>query len=211
MKKALIVDLDNTIYGVKTIGEKLFASLFELIDKTETNLSKEDIKKAKEEIMRKPFQKVADDFGFGENLKIEGVELLKELTYDEEMIPFEDYFYIRDIKADKFLVTTGFIKLQQSKIRGLNLKNDFKEFFVVDPETSNKSKKDVFSEILLKYNYKPQEVLVIGDDPDSEINAANELGLDTFLLDRENKYPETAATFKGTSLRDIRKVEGLLG
>jgi putative hydrolase of the HAD superfamily len=30
-KKAIIFDLDNTVYAVRTIGEELFASLFELI------------------------------------------------------------------------------------------------------------------------------------------------------------------------------------
>jgi putative hydrolase of the HAD superfamily len=203
MKKVLIVDLDNTIYAVKSIGDKLFASLFKLIDESDTDLSEDDMKKAKEEIMRRPFQKVADEYGFGEELTKKGVDLLKNLTYDDEMSPFEDYHFIKDFPAEKFLVTTGFVKLQQSKIKGLKLENDFKEFFVVDPETSSKTKKDIFTEIMSKYQYKLEDVLVVGDDPESEIDAATELGIDTFLLDRENRYPDAQATYKGKSLKEI--------
>jgi putative hydrolase of the HAD superfamily len=53
-------------------------------------------------------------------------------------------------------------------------------------------------DIMNKYHYAPHEVLVIGDDPDSEIRAANELGIDTVLYDRTNTYPHADATYRIT-------------
>lgn len=203
MKKAFIIDLDNTIYAVKSIGDKLFASLFNLIEKSNPGINPDDLQKAKEEIMRRPFQKVAEKFGFGEELTVKGIDLLKNLTYDDKMEPFEDYSAIKNLPGDKFLVTTGFKKLQESKIKNLGIADDFKEKFIVDPETTEKTKKDIFAEILEKNRLQPNEVLVVGDDPESEIAAAKELGIETFLLDRENRYPSDAADHKSQSLEDI--------
>ena len=44
--------------------------------------------------------------------------------------------------------------------------------------------------------------MVIGDDPESEIKAAIELGIDTFLFDPENKHPAATVTHRAGDLRD---------
>lgn len=172
MIRALIYDLDNTIFPVRSISDELFAGLFKLIDENTRDIDKNDINSAKEEITRRPFQKIADEYGFSDELKQQATELLRRLTYDKPIIPFDDYRYIKGLQADKFLVTTGFMKLQSSKVKMLGLATDFKQVYIVDPDTTDKTKKDIFKEILRKYNYKPDEVLVIGDDPESEISEA---------------------------------------
>jgi putative hydrolase of the HAD superfamily len=65
----------------------------------------------------------------------------------------------------------------------------------------------VFARIMATYNYIPEELLVIGDDPGSEIKAADALGIDTFLYDPENKYPDAEVTYRATNLK---KVSGIL-
>jgi putative hydrolase of the HAD superfamily len=104
------------------------------------------------------------------------------------MYPYEQYSTLRQIPIDKFLVTTGFTKLQMSKVEMLNIEADFKKIYVVDPEQSNQTKKDIFQKIIQENGYATEEVLVIGDDPKSEIKAAIELGIDTFFFDPLDKY-----------------------
>lgn len=53
---------------------------------------------------------------------------------------------------------------------------------------SNRTKKDVFVEMLLKYQLSPHEVLVLGDDIQSEIKAAEELGMQSVLFDPSENY-----------------------
>ncbi|XHR97354.1 HAD hydrolase-like protein [Mucilaginibacter sp. UC70_90] len=60
--------------------------------------------------------------------------------------------------------------------------------------------------ILEKYDYKPEDVLVIGDDPESEIKAASELGIDTFLYDPENEHPNARVTYRSQNLKDATAV-----
>jgi putative hydrolase of the HAD superfamily len=140
MKRALILDLDNTIYPVNSIADKLFKDLFDLIDNDLGEQDKQAANKAKEELTRRPYQQVADEFGFSEELKSKGTELLRNLTYDEPMQAYKEYEDIRSIDIDKYLVTTGFTKLQLSKVKALNIRNDFKNVYVVDPDESVKPK-----------------------------------------------------------------------
>ena len=202
-KRAIIFDLDNTIYPVSSIGDKLFKSLFQLI--VDNGEYTGDFDEIKGEIMRRPFQFVADDFSFSENLKSECLKLFLELTYDEHMEPFEDYKYVRKLPCIKFLVTTGFTKLQNSKILQLNIENDFLEIYIIDPIQSKLTKTDIFQKLLIDYRLKVHEVLVVGDDLNSEIKAANDLGIDAILYDRESEHAgienqKTISSFKDLHL-----------
>jgi putative hydrolase of the HAD superfamily len=202
LKKAFIYDLDNTVYPVSSIGNELFASLFRLI--RENGQFAGSFDKIRDEIMRTPFQVVAQKYQFSQELTQQGIGLLRSLTYDGDIQPYPDYAEIRNIPGDRFLVTTGFRKLQESKIRGMGIEADFRQVIVVDPDTSDKTKKDIFADIMQQHGYQPAQVLVIGDDPESEIKAARELGLDTVLYDKENRHPNAVATFRISDFRELR-------
>lgn len=189
-KKALLLDLDNTIYPVSSIGNELFKPLFELISEDEGH--RQNINQIKLEVMRTPFQKVASDFGFSDELLSQGLHLLQETSCTMDMSVFEDYKVVKNMSIIKFLITTGFTKMQYSKIAQLGITDDFEEIHVVDPQWSDQTKKDVFTDILNRFQFTPSEVLVIGDDPNSEIKAANELGIDTVLYDKQNFNPLTS-------------------
>lgn len=202
-KKAIILDLDNTIYPVPSIGNELFASLFRLIEETGEHTA--DIAAIKDEIMRKPFQMVASQYQFSDELTKKGIDLLLNLTYDGPIKPFSDYSFTKQLTCDKFLVTTGFIKLQQSKIKGMGIEQDFKEIHIVDPATSHKTKKDVFAEIIYRNAYQLAEVLVVGDDLHSEIKAAKELGIDAVLYDKFYSLDENSLQARITDFKELHK------
>lgn len=201
-KKAIIYDLDNTLYPVHAIGEKLFAPLFDLI--IETGKHNEDIEAIKKETMRTPFRLVAKEFGLSEDLTAQAINLQENLGYDELIAPFEDYPEIKTINAERFLVTTGFQKMQRAKITQMGIENDFKEIHVVNPVLT--SKKEVFADILKRYNYKPEEVLVVGDDPNSEIQAAKDLGIDTVLYNKFGWHPLDSATYAISHFKELKPI-----
>src|SRR5688572_10399906 len=131
MKKAIIFDLANTIFPVPQIGTKLFTPLFELMD--EDGIHGAELDKIKDEVMRTPFQKVAETHHFNEELTGKCIEILKELKHNGAIEPFADFDQVRNLPVDKFIVTTGFTKMQQSKIDSLELAKDFKEVHIIDP------------------------------------------------------------------------------
>ena len=201
-KKAIILDLDNTIYPVSSIGEKIFAPLFDFIKNIKS--LEEKIEEFKKEIMRRPFQQVARDFNFSKQTIGKGIEILKEIEYKEKIEPFDDYNFVKAIPVDKYLVTTGFRKMQQSKVDAMQLKHDFKEIFIIDPTTTDKIKKDIFLEIIERHHYKKQDVLIIGDDLNSEIKAAQELEIDAVLYDKLNFYEKEKSVTRITDFRELQ-------
>jgi putative hydrolase of the HAD superfamily len=181
-KKALILDLDNTIYPVSSIGDQLFAPLFQLIAASGDYTG--DFASIKQDIMRRPFQKVAAEHTFSRQLTHTGIALLKELTVEQEMAAYDDYAEVKKLPLRKFLVTTGFTNMQRSKVEKLGIKPDFEEIHIVDPCRSHQTKKDIFKSIVEQHHFSVAEVLVVGDDPHSEIQAAMELGIDAVVYDK---------------------------
>ena len=188
-KKAIILDLDNTIYPVSSIGDRLFKSLFTLILKSGEYTG--DFEQIRFEIMRRPFQYIADEFLFSESLKTDCFKLLSDLTYDEKMQPFEGYETLLILPCRRFLVTTGYTKMQHSKIQQLGIENDFEAIFVIDPDQSTLTKRDLFEKILADYNFSSDDVVVVGDDLNSEIFHAKALGIETVLYDYLSQHQES--------------------
>ncbi|GAB2686806.1 hypothetical protein GCM10027037_06040 [Mucilaginibacter koreensis] len=206
MIKAIITDLDNTIYPVNSIGDRLFAPLIDLLEEHKNEIGEDAIQEIKKEIMKKPFQQVADKHGVSPELKQQGIDLLNNLAYDQPMQAYADYHFMQQVKAQKFLVTMGFTKMQESKFDMLNLRADYQETIVVDPEKTDKKKLDAFKEIITKYNLKPEEVLVVGDDVESEIKAGKDLGMPTYLRDEKGDYPAGTATYQYPTLEHMSEL-----
>lgn len=201
-KKAIIYDLDNTIFPVNSIGDKLFGPLFDLIANSGQHNNSMDI--IKHAIMRTPFRLVAQRHNFTDELTQKGIDIQETIDYKDEMNTFEDYPEIKNIPGERFLVTTGFRTMQLSKIRQLGITEDFKEVHVVNPVET--TKKEVFADILKRYNYQPDEVLVVGDDPESEIAAAKVLGIPTVLYDKNDTQDASAADYKISHFAELAAI-----
>ena len=203
MKKVLIFDLDNTIYPVNSIADELFESLFSVVEEYRDMLGNDQLGHIKDEFTRHPYQVVAEKYQFSDELKQKGLNHLQNITYNKPMTAYDGYHEIIALPHQKFLVTTGFTKLQNSKVQMLGIADHFTEIHIVDPQIAPRTKQEVFAQIMSDYNYNPLDILVIGDDPASEIKAAKALGIDTFLFDPNNKYPDAEVTYRSGRLVDI--------
>ena len=65
-KRAFIYDFDNTIFPVPSIGERLFAPLFNLIEDDGGYVG--DFSTIKDAVMRQPFQAIAMKHNFSKQL-----------------------------------------------------------------------------------------------------------------------------------------------
>jgi putative hydrolase of the HAD superfamily len=194
MISALILDMDNTIFPSNSISDELFEPIYQLLEKHKDKVGEENIEEIRKLMSKKAWQKIAEEYEFNEELTKEGSDILRETTYNKPIASFDDYTLVKANKLNKYLVTMGFTKMQWSKIKMLNIESDFMEIVVNDPEKTEGTKKEVFESIIKKYNLNPQEVLVIGDDPESEIKAGNDLNMPTVLYDRMNEYEDKHAT-----------------
>ena len=90
-----------------------------------------------------------------------------------------------------------------SKIKTMKIEPDYTEIFVVDPDTTDKIKRDVFEEIISKYGYATSDVFIIGDDPDSEVLAAQELGAHPILFDVDERHEARPGVTKVNGFKEL--------
>lgn len=202
-KKVIILDLDNTIYPVSSIADELFKSSFTHIKNSgEFEGAFEDVVL---EIQRTPFQKVAKAFSFSPKLLAECMVILTNLTYSKPMQFFDDYEQVRLLPQKKYLVTSGFTKMQHSKVDMLDIRNDFEEIHIIDLEMSDLTKKDIFKQIITENYYKNEELIVVGDDLNSEIQAGKDLKIDTVLYNKIGTYSEIKGENIITDFKELMK------
>lgn len=188
MIKAIFFDLDNTIYDVNSIATELLTPLFDLIEASgEFEVPFEEVKNL---ILHKPLQTVAEKCGFSKRLLEQCITHLKDREYCGNIIPFDGFMETKTLPVEKFLVTSGFTKMQLSKVRGMKLTDFFNEVHIVDFFEKERTKKDIFIEIMNKHHYLPSEILVLGDDLHSEIKAAKKLGMNYLLFDKNRRYDD---------------------
>lgn len=191
MIKALILDLDDTIFPTASIDPLIVKPFFDALEEHNDVLDPEAFAGAKADLWKKPFFVVASAYNFSENMVKRSLEVLENIDFALNISLYPDYQCLKDFKKELFLVTTGFTKLQKAKIEGLGVGRDFKEIVIDDPAITKGGKVRAFQLIMEKYGLHPAELLVIGDNPDSEIQAAKILGIPALLLDRKGeKLPE---------------------
>jgi putative hydrolase of the HAD superfamily len=109
------------------------------------------------------------------------------------------------LRADLYLVTSGFRRLQESKIKALGFEPLFKGIFIdaVD-EPERKGKHGIFQSILDTEGLRPEEVIVVGDNPDSEIEVGNRLGITTVQILRPGVPRGDMATHHIQTLAELK-------
>ena len=108
-------------------------------------------------------------------------------------------------EAIAYIKRKGFIgwNSYDKKFLQLDIEKDFLEIYIIDPIQSKLTKKDIFLKLLIDYRLKVHEVLVIGDDLDSEIKAANDMRIDTILYDRESEHTGIENQMTINSFKDL--------
>ncbi|KQN33992.1 hypothetical protein ASE92_15240 [Pedobacter sp. Leaf41] len=206
MKQVFFIDLDNTIYFTKPNEDVLMKGLYDLLEKQDLKLTDEQYVAAKAEMLRTPFLKVAEKYEFPKEVTDRLIDYLSNREVTKALIPSDDYHYIKSLKGRKFIVTAGFPKQQYSKVKMLGIADDFEDVQVVDVAVSNK--KQAFLNLIEKFKLNTEDILIIGDDAESEIKYGLELGIETFLLDPENLHPNAKSTYIGKNLSQLRQAAG---
>ncbi|RZL38676.1 MAG: HAD family hydrolase [Pedobacter sp.] len=205
MKKAYFIDLDNTIYFTRPHVDILLGPLYSLLSQQDLGISETEFENAKEDMLATPFQKVAEKYKFKPEAVANAIAYLNEKEVTEPLSVHSEYHLIKNLPGIKIIVTAGFEKSQLSKIQMLGIADDFVEVYVVNVDKENK--KDAFAKLLQKYALETKDVLVIGDDANSEIKYGLELGLDTFLFDPDGRFEHPLTTYHTNTFNDLALVK----
>ena len=205
MIRAIVFDLDNCLCAATEVGEALFEPALDAIRAANRGtLSDATLEVALLECWRHALDFVAVKYGFSQEMLAAGWRELAEAETTAPMRGYSDLGTLIELPVTRFLVTSGFRRLQESKIRSLNVGHLFEEIFIdaID-EPDRKGKLQIFADILKSYQLTPAEVLVVGDNPESEIEAGNRLGITTVQLLRPGVSVDGRASIHMRSLREL--------
>ena len=207
MIKALIFDLDSCLAAADEAGEHLFAPAFEAIRLANHDVvSEQQLQAAFKDCWRFPFDFIANKYGFSPAMRAAGFAAFKSIEVRKALHGYGDLSELGKLPAMLFLVTSGFRLLQESKVKALGIVHQFTAVHVdaID-EGHGIGKLPVFTRILQEHGFRPEEVLVVGDNPDSEIAAGNQLGLVTIQTLRPGVPPSPAATHHIGTLSELKQ------
>jgi len=208
MIKAVIFDLDNCLAAANEPGEELFAPAFEAIrEANKGTLTEAALNAAFADCWVNPLDAVAARHNFSGGMVAAGWRELARTEVREPMRGYPDLPVLEELPVQRFLVTSGFRRLQESKVRALNFERLFAEIHIdaID-EVERKGKLEIFKKILSGYKLKPSEVLVVGDNPDSEIEAGNRLGIGTVQILRPGVSRGDGAKHHITTLGELKEL-----
>ncbi len=208
--RAIVFDLDSCLCAANEVGDRLFQEAFEAIRNANHGaVSEVRLQQAFADCWRFPFDAVATDHDFSPAMRDAGWRAFKQTEVKEEMHGYGDLDALSDLAVPLFLVTSGFRRLQESKIKALGIAARFERICIdaID-EPGRKGKAGLFQEILEGRGLRADQALVVGDNPDSEIQAGRRLGMRTVQILRPGVARGDNAEFHIQSLFELK---GLLG
>lgn len=208
--RALIFDLDNCLAPATEIGEELVSPAFDAMRRANQGVVPEDsLKQAFADVWRHPLDWVAARYGFSDAMLDAGWQVFKAMKVSRPMSGYDDLAVLSELPGIHFLVTSGFRRLQESKVTALGLRPLFQAIYIdaID-EPGRLGKKRIFEGILERHALRPGEVLVIGDNAESEIDAGNRLGIRTVQTLRPGVPQTDTATHHVRDLIELKKLIG---
>lgn len=208
MIQAIIFDLDSCLAAADELGKEVFSPALDAIRAAnQGHLSAAALENAFTDVWRYPIDVVAQRHGFSKAMLDAAVRGFSNTTISGRMHGYGDLDVLSELPALLFLVTSGFRKLQESKVAALGIRHHFEAIFIdaID-EPDRVGKQGLFRSILQSTGLSPGEVLVVGDNPESEIAAGIALGMPTVQTLRPGVPRGGNAGFHIHSLHELASV-----
>jgi putative hydrolase of the HAD superfamily len=210
MIKAVIFDLDNCLADASEAGADLFKPALDAMRQAgRGRLSGAAIERALADVWIHPLDWVATQHRLPEEMLVAGWRIFGTLEVTRPLRGYGDLALVASLPAQRFLVTSGFRRLQESKIRMLNLAGFFASVHVdaID-EPGRPGKQKIFEQILQDHGLAAADVLIVGDNADSEIAVGNRLGIKTVQTLRPGVLRASNATYHIESLTELQLLIG---
>lgn len=210
MARPVIFDLDYCLCAGDEVGAKLYQPVFASIRRANAGvLTEAALAEAFAACMRFPFDVVAERFRFSADMYRAGVRGFEALEVTAPMHGYPDLHVLRDLRAQCFLVTSGFPRLQQSKITALGIRPVFDAIYVDSiADHPRRGKQMIFAEIVRWYALVASQVWVVGDNGESEIAAGNRLGMVTVQILRPGVARCATARHAVSDLVELKALMG---
>ena len=202
-----ICDLDNCLLDARAIGP-LFEPAFEAIrEANQGTLTPAVLEQALYQCWFTAFDQVAERYRFTPAMREAGWQQFARLQVQPPLQGYPDLALLPQVGVRRYLVTSGFRRLQDSKIDALGIRPWFEQVLIdaIDEEVAGHpgGKRPLFEQILAREGCPPGQALVIGDNPLSELGVGRALGATTVQTLRPGVQPWNLADHQVTGLQGI--------
>lgn len=203
MIKAVFFDLDFCIFDTRSLGENILDPV--LAPLYASSLPREHQQLIAKTLWSTSLEDTIALFSLDDSLAEAMREAHRSLVVPDTARTYGDEDALSDLLVYRALVTSGYRAWQEAKLTQLNIAHLFDEIIIdtIDDPQSRKGKQIIFSELLTKHGWQPQEVFVVGDNPHSELKAARALGITTIQTLRPTIVKDSLATHHIHSLSEL--------
>lgn len=113
--------------------------------------------------------------------------------------------YLKSKDYRMFLLTNGFVEVQKVKIRDSKLEPIFERMITSEEAGYQKPHKEIFEYALQIVEAEKADCLMIGDDLESDIEGAQNFGIDTVFFNHAGLIHDATPTFEINQLEELMK------
>jgi putative hydrolase of the HAD superfamily len=178
--RAAVFDLDHTLFDPRTLPVTLFKDLETRVRAAAAGSVPEAVLEAAlADAWRLPFDRVAARHQLPDAATIAWHQAASAVEVTEPLAPYPDVRTgLEQLSLPRFLLTTGFRRLQESKLKQLGLASLFVTVYVDALDSPGPvGKRALLERLVAEHGLTPPEVMVIGDRADDELAAARALGM----------------------------------
>ena len=148
--------------------------------------------------------KIADEM-LANEMNVRFLDLLPTRTI---LFPYtiEILTYLSDKKYELHLITNGFEKTQNSKLKHSGLGKFFKEVITSEASNSLKPNKEIFDFAFRKTGASKKESIMLGDSIDVDIIGAINAGIDQVFINHHGVATDIKPTYTVNSLKELEDI-----
>jgi FMN phosphatase YigB (HAD superfamily) len=191
IQQTLIFDLDNCLAASNEPGDDLYQPVFTAVRAaTEGAVPEPKLAAAFDDLWFDAFDVVAERYGFTDAMREAGWRAFLGIEVRTPIRGYGDMGELPHLGDRRFLVTSGFRRLQESKVRALGIAPLF-EAVVIDAieEPGHRGKERIFADLVAERGLDRRHVVAVGDNPESELEAGRRLGFRAVQIVRPRVEP----------------------
>lgn len=211
MIRVAVFDLDNTLYDATTMPDEVLAPAIAAVRRANAGpdgIPADVLEAAIQSARRLGFLQVAERHALPASLRAAWRAAYQELAVTTRLSTYPDVLpCLEALELTRVLLTTGFRRMQESKIAALDIAHLFQAIYIDALDQGvGPGKQRLLQEMLETYHCRAREVLVIGDSAENEIAAGNALGAITVQMLRPGIVFSDAAQYHLTTLAELPRL-----
>lgn len=224
----LFFDLDRTLWDYDTNAKKALSIIYEQYKLGEYCSSPEDFFTIytkhndqlwqdyrngyilKDELRKKRFNLTLAEVGYPDDTRVSEIDTRYMYLTPRQDATFPNCIstleYLKNKNYHLYILTNGFIKTQEKKIKFSKLEKYFERIFSSEQISVNKPKKEFFHWVVSSLHAAKSDCLMIGDDYEVDILGARSYGIETVWFNPEEKTFDQKQKYMIKDLSELKNI-----